>query len=112
VAWLPGTHTAVYSGDDGQIALFDTDAAVQRGVSLPVFADAGAGYVQIATVAGGRLALFPGYRFIGQTREGVVYPLDPADWLAHACSIVRRQLTRAEWNAYIPNQPYRPTCAS
>jgi len=112
VAWLPGTHTAVYSGDDGQIALFDTDAAVQRGVSLPVFADAGAGYVQIATVAGGRLALFPGYRFIGQTREGVVYPLEPADWLAHACSIVRRQLTRAEWNAYIPNQPYRPTCAS
>jgi hypothetical protein len=100
----------VYGGDDGQVALFDTDAAVQRGVSLPVFADAGTGDVQIATVAGGRLGLFSGYRLIGQTREGVVYPLDPADWLAHACSIVRRDLTQAEWNVYLPGRPYRPTC--
>ncbi len=110
VRWLPNTHTAVYGGDDGQVTLFDADAAVQRGISLPVFADAGAGDVHIATVAGGRLALFPGYRLIGQTREGVVYPLDPADWLAHACSIVRRDLTPAEWNVYLPGRPYVPTC--
>ena len=75
-----------------------------------MFADAGAGDVQIAQVADGRLALFPGYRSIGQTREGVVYPLEPADWLAHACSIVRRDLTRAEWNVHLPGRPYRPTC--
>jgi DNA-binding SARP family transcriptional activator/WD40 repeat protein len=110
VRWLPGTHTAVYGGEDGQAALYDTDAAVQRGVSLPVFADAGAGDVQIAPVTDRRLALFPGWRFIGQTREGVVYPLEAADWLAHACSIVRRDLSRAEWNVYLPGRPYRPTC--
>jgi WD40 repeat protein len=110
IGWLPGTHTAIYGGDDGEVTLFDTDAAVQRGVSLPVFADAGTGDVQIATVARGRLALFPGYRLIGQTREGIVYPLDPADWLAHTCSIVQRDLTRAEWNVYLPGRPYRPTC--
>ena len=110
VRWLPGTHTAVYGGDDGQVTLFDTDAAVQRGVSLPVFADAGVGEVQIAAVADRRLALFPGWRFTGQTRLGVAYPLDPADWLAHACSIVRRDLTRAEWNVHLPGRPYRPTC--
>ena len=108
--WLPGTHTVAYGGDDGQVALFDTDASVQRGVSLPVFADAGIGDVHIAAVPDGQLALFPGYRFIGQTRQGVVYPLDPADWLAHACSIVRRDLNRAEWNVYLPGRPYRPTC--
>ena len=110
VRWRPGTHTAVYGGDDGQVTLYDTDSAVQRGVSLPVFADAGAGDVQIAPVTDGRLALFPGWRNIGQTREGIVYPLDPADWLAHACSIVRRDLTEAEWNVYLPTRPYRPTC--
>ena len=110
VRWLPRMHTAVYGGEDGQAALYDTDAAVQRGVSLPVFADAGTGDVQIAPVTDGRLALFPGWRFIGQTREGVVYPLEAADWLAHACSIVRRDLTRAEWNVYLPGRPYRPTC--
>jgi len=110
VRWRPGTHTAVYGGDDGQVTLYDSDAAVQRGVSLPVFADAGAGDVQVAPVTDGRLALFPGWRNLGQTREGIVYPLDPADWLAHACSIVRRSLTPAEWNVYLPARPYRPTC--
>ena len=112
VQWRPGTHTAVYGGDDGQVALYDTDAEVQRGVSLPVFADAGGGDVQIAPETDGRLALFPGYRVIGQTRQGVIYPLDPADWLAHACSIVRRDLTPAEWNVHLPGRPYRPTCSA
>ena len=111
VRWLPRTHTVVYGGDDGQVALFDTDASVQRGVSLPVYADAGVGDVNIATVPDGQLALFPGYRSIGQTRQGVVYPLTPADWLTHACSIVRRDLTPAEWAVYLPGRPYRPTCA-
>ena len=108
--WLPDTHTVVYGGEDGQATLFDTDASVQRGVSLPVFADAGVGDVHIATVADGRLALFGGYRSIGQTRQGVAYPLAPSDWLAHACSIVRRDLTPTEWAVYLPGRSYRPTC--
>ena len=108
VQWRPGTHTAVYAGDDGQVAIYDTDAAVQRGVRLPVFADAGDGHVQIAPLTEGRLALFPGWRLLGQTREGVVYPLDPADWLAHACSIVRRDLTPAEWNVHLPGPALPP----
>ncbi len=111
VRWPPDTHTVVYGGDDGQVALFDTDASVQRGVSLPVFADAGVGDVHVATVPDGRLAFFGGYRFLGQTRRGVVYPLAPSDCLAHACSIVRRDLTRAEWAVYLPGRSYRPTCS-
>lgn len=59
----------------------------------------------------GQLALFPGYRLTGQTWQGVVYPLDPPDCLVHACSIVRRVLTRAEWAVYLPGRPYRPTCS-
>jgi hypothetical protein len=90
--------------------LLGQHASVQRGVSLPVFADAGVGDVHIATVPNGQLALFGGYRFLGQTRQGVAYPLDPPDWLAHACSIVRRDLTPTEWAVYLPGQSYRPTC--
>jgi hypothetical protein len=102
--------TAVYGGEDGQVRLFDTDAAVQYGLSLPVFADAGTGDPQIAPVVDRHLALFAGWRTHPQIHEGVVYPLDPADWLAHACSIVRRNLTPAEWNVHLPGRPYRPTC--
>ena len=109
--WRPGTHTVVYGGDDGQVALFDTDAAVQRGVSLPVFADAGAGDVQIAT--GDRTAASPYSRASAPSaRRGRASSTrsTPADWLTHACSIVRRDLTPAEWKVYLPGRPYRPTC--
>jgi len=108
--WLPGTHMAVYGGSDGQVRLFDTDAAVQRGVNLPVFPDAGTGDVQIATMVDRHLALFSGYRTYPQKHEGVAYPLDPTDWLAHACSVVRRDLNPAEWNVYLQGLPYHRTC--
>ena len=109
-ALAAGTHTAVYGGEDGQVTLYDTDAAVQRGVSLPVFADAGAGDVQIAPVTDGRLALFPGWRNLGQTREGsVIRSRRLTGWPTRA-SIVRRNLTPAEWKVYLPGRPYRPTC--
>jgi WD40 repeat protein len=111
VRWLPNSHTVVRGGEDGQAALFDTDASVQRGVSLPVFADAGLGDVHIATAPDGQLALFGGYRIGTQPRQGVAYPFAPSKWLAHACSIVRRDLTRAEWAAYLPDRSYRPTCS-
>jgi WD40 repeat protein len=111
VRWLPDTHTVAYGGDDGQVALFDTDASVQRGVSLPVFADGGLGDVNIATAPEGQLALFGAYRNGTQTRQGVVYPFAPSEWLAHACSVVRRDLTRAEWAVYLPSRPYRTTCS-
>jgi hypothetical protein len=41
---------------------------------------------------------------------GVVWNVDPASWSARACQIANRNLTRAEWRAYLPNRPYRKTC--
>ena len=32
------------------------------------------------------------------------------DLLARACLIAGRNLTRDEWNTYLPRQPYRKTC--
>lgn len=29
---------------------------------------------------------------------------------ARLCGVVHRSLTHAEWNEFVPNQPYRPTC--
>jgi hypothetical protein len=108
--WLPHSHTVIYGGDDGQAVPVDTDNGGQVGIGLPVYEDAGVGDVHIAPVVDGRLALFPGYRSIGQTREGVVYPLNPTAWLSYACTVVRRDLTPAEWATYIPNRPHHPTC--
>src|SRR5262249_24813437 len=35
---------------------------------------------------------------------------DPAQWLALACQIAGRNLTRAEWHQYLPSRPYQITC--
>ena len=109
--WLPHSHTVIYGGDDGQAVPVDTDNGGQVGIGLPVYEDAGAGDVHIAPVVDDRLALFPGYRYIGQTREGVMYPLNPTAWLTYACTVVRRDLTPDEWTTYIPNRPHHPTCS-
>lgn len=44
------------------------------------------------------------------TGAGVVWNVDPARWSAEACRIADRNLTRAEWRAYLPNRPYAKTC--
>jgi hypothetical protein len=111
VQWLPDGNTIVYAGWGGRAILFDIARAVVRGVPFPVFRDAGQGSAYIVPATADRLALLPGYRSVGQTREGVVYSLKPADWLAQACDVAGRDLTRTEWAAYVPERPYRKTCS-
>ena len=38
------------------------------------------------------------------------YPMTPSAWLRTACAIAGRDLTRAEWDRYLPGRPYRSTC--
>ena len=41
---------------------------------------------------------------------GLRYPLDADVWLRQACAVAGRDLTRVEWERYLPGRPYRPTC--
>ena len=38
------------------------------------------------------------------------YPLEPSAWLEEACAVAGRDLTRAEWDRYLPDRPYERTC--
>jgi hypothetical protein len=38
------------------------------------------------------------------------WSLDPMEWVRQACAVVGRDLTSDEWNQYLPDRPYRPTC--
>jgi WD40 repeat protein len=52
------------------------------------------------------------------TSEGSVVRLsglplrDTGAATTYLCSVVRRSFTRSEWEQLVPDQPYRPTCAS
>ena len=41
-----------------------------------------------------------------------VWDVDPASWERRACQIAGRSLTQAEWQIYLPDRPYQPTCGS
>ncbi len=40
----------------------------------------------------------------------MVWDVAPDHWDATACRIAGRNLTRAEWNQYLPGRPYQATC--
>jgi WD40 repeat protein len=110
VGWRDA-HTVVYGGTDGRAVLFDVGRGVVRGVPLPVFRDGGDGWVFVAPPLGREVGLLPGPRQgTGNLKEGVVYSLDPADWLGRVCDVVGRDLTAAEWATYEPGRPFRRTC--
>ena len=39
------------------------------------------------------------------------YPVTTSAWLQTACDIAGRDLTRAEWDRYLPGREYRATCS-
>jgi len=44
--------------------------------------------------------------------HGLLWDLDPRHWAARACRVAGRNLTRKEWNQYLPGRDYHRTCAA
>ena len=41
----------------------------------------------------------------------IIWDVDPASWREKACTVAGRNLTRLEWERYLPpEEPYRATC--
>jgi DNA-binding SARP family transcriptional activator/WD40 repeat protein len=111
VQWLPDGRTVVYGGDDGRAVLFDLERGISRGIPMALFSDSSDGEVYVAPVSGPDLHLLSGVRPGRTPKERRSYSLDPAKWLAFACTVVRRDLSRSEWDRYLPGTPWRRTCS-
>ncbi|RYP88931.1 hypothetical protein EKO23_00375 [Nocardioides guangzhouensis] len=107
VAWLADGKTVVASGMDERASLYDSSRDLVRAGPFPASdrPPDGRGYAYIVPGADDELVLS------GGDQPGHRYPLDPAIWLVAACRIAGRDLTRAEWRTYLPDRPYRRTCA-
>ena len=64
------------------------------------------------TVGESELASGDGTRILTGSNDGVaaVWDFDPHRWESTACRLAGRNLTRSEWDQYLPGRTYRATC--
>jgi WD40 repeat protein len=104
VEWLADSRTVVTSGMDGTVSLFDAERGLVRGRPMRGSLQPGEGFVHLVPGSTDELVV------LGGNRSGWRYPMDPSVWLDEACAIVGRDLTAAEWDRYLPERDYAPTC--
>jgi WD40 repeat protein len=105
IEWLEDGRTAVAANEDGTIALFDTERGVVRGAPLPAAEDIGPAATYVVPDPGREVVV------LGERPTVLRYPTDPAVWLREACAVAGRDLTRAEWDRYLPGREWQPTCS-
>lgn len=105
VEWLPDSNTIVSAGADESASLYDVRRDLVRAQALPATDVRSHGATFLLPEPNDELVIF-------SEGAGRRYPLDPAQWLAQACTVAGRDLTQAEWAKYLPDRPYRPVCGN
>ncbi|HEU4348968.1 MAG TPA: WD40 repeat domain-containing protein [Actinoplanes sp.] len=102
VAYSPDGTRMVTGGYDGRVGLWNARTGEMLGSLLP-----GARGTAIRPVF-----LPDGHTVLIPAEDGTVTRWDarPARWLAFACAVAGRDLTRAEWADALGPRPYRKTC--
>jgi WD40 repeat protein/class 3 adenylate cyclase len=102
IAYTPdGTYLAIANA--GDVSLWDV--ASSRHVGGAYLGSPDHQYGTIRILPDGRIVLMIAYE------PTFIYRADLASWKAQACSIVG-EVTPAEWQTMVPDEPYRPTCTA
>jgi WD40 repeat protein len=107
LAYAPDGATLASADASGTIRLWDP--LQRRELGQPLISHAGAVNVVRFSADGARLA--------SAGADGTVHVWDRILWSndldtfrRRICGVVARNLTRAEWQEYLPDRPYHPTC--
>jgi hypothetical protein len=96
--------------------LYDTASGEQLGEPLPIgpLPNGVLEHGRYNQVTGGLVASPGTNEFLAYTPSSdqsvTVWDVDLTHWQATACRVAGRNLTRAEWDQYLPGQPYHVTC--
>jgi DNA-binding SARP family transcriptional activator/WD40 repeat protein len=105
VEWLKDDRTVVSVGHDGRVLLYDTERELLRSGPLPASTGTEPGNARLVPDPAEEMVL------LNDQWTGLRYPLDPAVWLREACAVAGRDLTRHEWDRFLPGRPWEPTCS-
>ncbi|MGY1700690.1 nSTAND1 domain-containing NTPase [Geodermatophilus sp. SYSU D00766] len=102
--WLPDGRTVATAAMDGTVTLFDVERGLPRTGPIRASPSGTAPYTHLLPGPDEELVAFSG------AVPGRRYPLDPDAWLTAACDLAGRDLTRAEWERFLPARAWQPTC--
>jgi DNA-binding SARP family transcriptional activator/WD40 repeat protein len=105
VGLAPGGSTAVGADSAGHVLLWDVPTRSTIGDAFP--GPVTGRFAAAAFTPGGHSVVV-----VSETGAGWVWDVDPSDWLARACQVAGRSLTRQEWQELLPDRPYHATCGS
>ena len=96
--------TLVAAGNDGSVSIYDFASRTRLGDAIDMNLNQG---VRTALRADGAVVAIETPR-----ADGIeLWDLDPARWVAAACALAGRNLTREEWDTYLGGLgPYEATC--
>jgi WD40 repeat protein/class 3 adenylate cyclase len=99
-----GGKRLVTGGSDGSVRLINVGSRQQVGSALPGLANT-AVWATYTLNGLSVIAVFDAGR-------GYIWDVVPKDWQEHACTVAGRNLTRSEWQRFLPDRPYRRVCPS
>jgi hypothetical protein len=102
VALSPNQSLLAALDTDGSLHLWNR--GIGRALGPPLRSD---------TPSYGPFFLPGGQRLITGSFAGLLsWDLDAASWQETACALAGRDLSREEWDAFLPDEPYRGTCSA
>jgi DNA-binding SARP family transcriptional activator/WD40 repeat protein len=97
-----GRRFVTAASQDGTVKLFATSTLQQEGTALPT--DQGSAATATFAPRGDTLLV------VNDQGNAFTWPLSLTAWEQRACAIAGRNLTRQEWNRFVPGQSYSRIC--